>query len=271
MHGQKVKILACIARSRIYLSVGYLRWQYLLSDLLPHLPILPIAIYLLLLSVYLSTSYLPILSAPIYLSTLWLHLGIVPIYLCGTYHTYQYLRFWDLTTFEKRMYVCMYVCMYVSTYLPIYLSTYLPIYLSTYLPIYLPIYLSTYLPTYLYIYLSTYLSMSLSMRLCIYASMCPCMYVSMYLCICTYVSLYLCIYVSLCICEAAVLFAKGAAVCSNPTCFAWMLHFVICPVILAHGPCCESYVWCFSLLLRSMSHCSSSIHVETCMAKKWKS
>ena len=167
------------------------------------------------------------------------------------------MRFWDLTTFEKRMYVCMYACMY----LPIYLSTYLPIYLSTYLPIYLSIYLST--------YLSMSLSLYVSMHLCVYVCMHLCIYVSVYLCIC--VSMYLCIYVSLCICEAAVLFAKGAAVCSNPTCFAWMLRFVICPVILAHGPCCESYVWCFSLVPGSMSHCSSLIHVETCMAKKWKS
>ena len=183
------------------------------------------------------------------------------------------------------MYACTYVCIYLSTYLPMYLSTYLPIYLSTYVPIYLstylPIYLSTYLPiylsTYLPIYLPTYLSIYLPIHLCLYRSMYVCIYVSMYVCIyvsmylCIYVSVYLCIYVSLYICEAAVFFAKGAGVRNNPTCFAWMLRFVICPVILAHGPCCESYVWCFSLVPGSMSHCSSLIHIETCMAKKWKS
>ena len=47
-----------------------------------------------------------------------------------------------------------------------------------------------------------------------------------------------------------------------------MLHFLIRAVILAHGPCCESYVWCFSLLLGSLSYCCSLIHFETCMAKK---
>ena len=91
------------------------------------------------------------------------------------------MRFWDLTTFEKRMYVCMYAC------LPIYLSTYLPIYLSTYLSIYLPIYLCLYLSMYLCIYVSMYV--------CIYVSMSLCIYVSVYLCI--YVSMYLCVYAKL--------------------------------------------------------------------------
>ena len=170
-------------------SVGFLRWQFVLSDLLLHLRLPPIALFLLFLSV-------PSQASPFDLhllaNSLWLHLGIV-VLSHAVLHPEQYevLRFDNI----RKTHVCMYVCIYLSTYLPIYLSTYLPIYLSTYLPTYLPTYLSIYLPIYLCLYLSMYL--------CIYASMYVCIYVSMYLCI--YVSVYLCIYVSMYLCVYAKL------------------------------------------------------------------
>ena len=153
MHGQKVKILACLlgrgsAICRFStLAICTLRFAASSSS--------PTNCALSTLSLSSFTSF-SIRSA----STCYLRYDCIWGLWYSTirfYHTYQYLRFWPIwQLFEKRMYLPIYLCMYLSTYLPIYLSTYLPIYLSTYLPMYLP-YLSTYVSTYLPIYLSTYL------------------------------------------------------------------------------------------------------------------